>query len=167
MKRLEEIKMEQVELSSESEKGKQKKLQEMSELASILMAIENIEQKCFNRKYDNSYGKSQRLAILKHAIVPNTKPKNYDDFIKSHAYAKKQLAVINNYAQDFKEIVAGLYADKDVNAMIQKNSDLIIWPIDAKLCKMIRQIHVLCNILRMSSNNKLFDINSRKLKILN
>ena len=42
-KRLEEIKVEHVDLSSESEKVKSKKLSRMSELAQILMAIDNIE----------------------------------------------------------------------------------------------------------------------------
>ena len=80
----------------------------MSELAQILMAIDNIEQKCFNRQYDREYeGKSNRLVILKHQVPveSNQKPKNYDNFDERHAYAKKQLQVIETYAQDFKEIV--------------------------------------------------------------
>ena len=89
MKRLEDIKMEQLELNADSEKVKQKKLKEMSELASILMAIENIEQKCFNRKYRSYDGKSNRGAILKHAIVPNNKPKNYN--ATSATKCRKQL----------------------------------------------------------------------------
>ena len=111
-KTLEEIKIETTDVNNEAERVKSKKLQNMSELAQILMAIENIEQKCFNRKYDREYGKSNRLAILKHAIIDNNKPKNYNDFDERHAYAKKQLAVIDNYAQDFKEIMIGLMADK-------------------------------------------------------
>lgn len=99
----------------------------MSQLAKILMAIENIEQKCFNRKYDREYnGKSNRLAILKHAIVPNNKPKTFNDFIERHAYAKKQMAVIDNYALDFKEIAQGLYADKQVSAMLARKEGQII-----------------------------------------
>ena len=47
--KLEEIKVQQIELNAESEKVKSKKLSRMSELAQILMAIDNIEQKCFNR----------------------------------------------------------------------------------------------------------------------
>lgn len=67
MKRLEEIKIDIVELNSESEKVKSRKLKEMSELAQILMAINNLEQKCANRKYDKTYdGKSNRQSILKH-----------------------------------------------------------------------------------------------------
>ena len=91
------------------------------------MAIENIEQKCFNRKYNREYdGKSNRLAILKHAIVPNNKPKNYNDFNESAGYAKQQLLVINNYAQDFKAICEGLKKDKEVGIMLDKNSSEII-----------------------------------------
>ena len=61
----------------------------MSELAQIFMAIENIEQKCFNRKYDQEYGKSNRGAILKHPVISDTpKPKNYNDFDERHAYDK-------------------------------------------------------------------------------
>ena len=67
-KRLEEIKVEHVELSSESEKVKSKKLSRMSELAQILMAIDNIEQKCFNRKFENKDGKPNNKAILRHAV---------------------------------------------------------------------------------------------------
>jgi len=63
---------------------------------------------------------------LKHAIIDNNRPKNYNDFDERHAYAKKQLAVIENYAQDFKEIVNGLKNDRenaDVRQMLQKNAD--------------------------------------------
>lgn len=125
-KLLEEIKVQQIELNSESDKVKSKKLSKMSELAQILMAIDNIENKCFNRKYERQYEKSNRLAILKHAIMDNNKPKNYDHFDERHAFAKKQLAVIENYAQDFKEIVNGLKNDRenaDVRQMLQKNAD--------------------------------------------
>ena len=53
--------MQQVELNSESDKVKSKKLSKMSELAQILMAIDNIEQKCLNREYGREYdGKSNR-----------------------------------------------------------------------------------------------------------
>ena len=63
------------------------------------------------------------------------KPKNYNDFEERHVYAKKQLAVINNYALDFKEIVSGLMSDKGdkdkegVAQMMQshKAQGLIIW----------------------------------------
>lgn len=110
---LEEIKKQQIELSSESEEAKSKKLRQMSELAQILMAIDNIEQKCLNRTYDKSYGKSSRQAILQHPVKDDgLKPKNYNDFDERHVYAKKQLAMINNYALDFKEIVSGLLSDK-------------------------------------------------------
>ena len=63
--KLEQIKVEQIELNAESEKMKSKKLSRMSELAQILMAIDNIEQKCFNRKYDKE---RSRGAILKHPV---------------------------------------------------------------------------------------------------
>lgn len=41
--KLDEIKVKQLDLNSESEKVKTKKLSKMSELAQILMAIDNIE----------------------------------------------------------------------------------------------------------------------------
>ena len=134
-KNLEDIKMQQIDLNNESENVKSKKLKQMSELAQILMAIDNIEQKCYNRNYNQNYGKSSRQAILKHNIPDDgIKPKNYNDFDERHGYAKKQLAVIDNYAQDFKEIVSGLMADKGdkdkegVYQMYQnhKNQGLII-----------------------------------------
>lgn len=54
------------------------------------------------------------------------RPKNYDNFDERHAYAKKQLAVIDNYAQDFKEITNGLMQDKEVKDMLKKNEKEII-----------------------------------------
>lgn len=115
-------------MNTESEKVKSKKLSRMSELAQILMAIDNIEQKCFKREYKEQYGKSNRLAILKHSVQVenNMRPKNYDNFDERHAYAKKQLAVIDNYAQDFKEITNGLMQDKEVKDMLKKNEKEII-----------------------------------------
>ena len=47
---------------------------------------------------------------------------NYDNFNERHGYAKKQLEVIDNYAQDFKEIVMGLRSNKendDVKKMLE------------------------------------------------
>lgn len=86
-------------MTSESERVNSNKLNNMSQLAQILMAIENIEQKCFNRKYDKEYsGKSNRSAILPHQIKDATKPKNFNNFDERHAYAKKQLEVIERYA---------------------------------------------------------------------
>lgn len=115
------IKVDIGELNTESEKMKSKKLSRMSELAQILMAIDNIEQKCFNRKYDESYGKSNRQSILKHQVPvdSNMRPRNYDDFVERHGFAKKQLDVIDHYAQDFKEIVNGLNNNKE-NAEVRR-----------------------------------------------
>ena len=99
----------------------------MSELAQILMAIDNIEQKCLNREYGREYdGKSNRQAILRHKIVDKKKPKNYNDFEERHDFAKVQLSKIENYAQDFKEIVKGLRADKEVKNNLDDNQDQII-----------------------------------------
>ena len=133
-KYLELIKAQQVELNAESEKVKSKALNKMSELAQMLMAIDNIENKCFNRTYDRAYGsKSSRQAVLKHAIQDTNKPKNYNDFDERHAYAKKQLTVIEAYAVDFKEIRDGLMNDNEkdpegltLRQRINKNKDQII-----------------------------------------
>ena len=108
----------QKELRSQSEDVKFQKQSKMSELAQILMAIDNIEQKCFNRTYKEQYDNAKTSkAILRHYIPDHLKPKKttYDDpdveerwFEDKHVYAKRQLEMIENYAQDFKAIYNNL-----------------------------------------------------------
>ena len=94
------------------------------------MAIDNVEQKCFNRKYNEQYDGKTSKAILRHYIPDNLKPQkklttndDYDKerwFDERHAYAKRQLEMIENYAQDFKAIFNGLKDQPDIKAMLAK-----------------------------------------------
>jgi hypothetical protein len=77
-----------------------KRLNKVSELAQILMAIDNIETRCFEKP-----NKGNKTAV-KHVIPPDKKPKDlYDNAIKRSEYAKDQLGAIKNYLADYKEIL--------------------------------------------------------------
>jgi len=96
----------------------------------MIMAIDNIEQKCFNRTYKQEYDGKTSKAILRHYIPDHLKPQkkltsnnDYDKekwFDERHAYAKRQLEVIEFYAQDFKAIYNGLKDQPDIKTMLSK-----------------------------------------------
>ena len=87
---------EQSKLREEAEINNKNKQYKVTELAQILMAIENIEQKCFNRQ-----GIKQ---AVKHIINIEKKPQNFNDLAERVKYSKAQLAAIKNYLFDYKEI---------------------------------------------------------------
>jgi chromosome segregation ATPase len=131
---LERILDEQNKLKAEAEEVSSKKLGKVSELAQILMAIDNIEVKCFNRQ-----GTKQ---MVRHVLPSDEeKPKNFDDLEKSVRYAKMQLSAVKNYLFDYKKIYENIQdpksmsadgnaviGDKDIQVYLQElknNSDLI------------------------------------------
>ena len=101
----EQIIDEQNALKAEAEEISSKKLGRVSELAQILMAIENIEQKCLERK-----GTKQ---MVRHPVPLEQKPKNFDDLEKSVKFAKLQLGAIKNYLLDYIEIHKNVQDAKD------------------------------------------------------
>ena len=87
-------------LKAEAEEVRSKRLNKVSELAQILMAIDNIETRCFEKP-----NKGNKAAV-KHVIPIDKKPKDlYDNAIKRSEYAKDQLGAIKNYLADYKEIL--------------------------------------------------------------
>ena len=86
-------------LKAEAEEVRTKRLSKVSELAQILMAIDNIETNCFEGK-----GSGTKTTV-KHYLPLENKPKNlYDDATQRVKYAKLQLVAIRNYLADYKEI---------------------------------------------------------------
>ena len=71
---------EQISLKSEAAEISSKKLAKISELAQILMAIDNTENICFERKCTNR--------AVKHTF-PDPKPPNHNELDKSVVYAVK------------------------------------------------------------------------------
>ena len=117
---LEDIVEQQNSLKSEAAEISSKKLSKISELAQILMAINNIEQTCFNRV--------SKLRIVKHNITVDKpgdeKPANYDDLTKSVVYANKQLKVLKYYMTDYVEIIKGCQSEnKEVQEYLNKLKD--------------------------------------------
>lgn len=103
-------------LKAEAEEISSKRLGKVSELAQILMAIDNIEAKCFGRKGTKS--------TVRHLLPVETKPKNFDDLNESTRFAKLQLAAIKNYMSDYKEIHKNVQRDdKEVAEFLQKLKD--------------------------------------------
>ena len=86
-----------------------KKLSKVSDLARILMAIDNIETRCLNRK-DKSVLKYP-VQQLNPALID---PKNFNHFKQRSDYAKGQLTQIQQYLSDFQVIISNIYKEHDV-----------------------------------------------------
>jgi chromosome segregation ATPase len=110
-------------LKSEAEESSSKKLSKVSELARILMAINNLESRCLNRKEKSA------LKYPLQQLVNLDDPKNFNMFKERQVYAKAQLVFIEQYLKDFKTIVQnimeknqkvkeGIQAKRDNNEII-------------------------------------------------
>jgi chromosome segregation ATPase len=89
-------------LKSEAEESSSKKLSKVSELARILMAINNLESRCLNRKEKSA------LKYPLQQLVNLDDPKNFNMFKERQVYAKAQLVFIEQYLKDFKTIVQNI-----------------------------------------------------------
>lgn len=77
----------------------------MSELARILMAVDNLEKKCLNRR--------ERSALQYPMSAVNLEdPKNFNMFNKRATYAKAQLQFIEQYLKDFSHIIKDIKEKK-------------------------------------------------------
>ena len=94
-------------LKSEAEESSSKKLGKVSELARILMAIDNLEKRCLNRKEQNSF-----LKYPLNILMNLEDPKNFNMFQKRKEYAKAQLLFIEQYLRDFKAVVENVSTNK-------------------------------------------------------
>lgn len=102
-------------LKSEAEETSSKKLGKVSDLARILMAIDNLENRCLNRKEKSG---------LKYPIVGLDDPKNFNLFKERSVYAKEQLRFIEQYLLDFKTIVSNIMErNQDIKVAIKLKKD--------------------------------------------
>lgn len=103
-------------LKDEAAEISSKKNNKISELAQILMAIENIEQKCFKREGTKS--------AVKHNI-PNIdqKPQNFDNLEASVNFAINQLNVIKYYMADYIEIIKAVEQDPSIKQYLNNLKD--------------------------------------------
>lgn len=110
-------------LKSEAEESSSKKLSKVSDLARILMAIDNLESRCLNRKEKSA------LKYPLQQLVNLEDPKNFNMFKQRQVYAKAQLVFIEQYLKDFQSIVQnimeknqkvkeGIQAKRDNNEII-------------------------------------------------
>ena len=90
-------------LKSEAEETSSKKLSKVSDLARILMAIDNLENRCLNRKDKSA------LKYPLQQYVGLDDPKNFNLFKHRAIYAKAQLTFIAQYLNDFKTIVKNIH----------------------------------------------------------
>ena len=86
--RFESIEDQKNKLKSEAEETSSKKLSKVSDLARILMAIDNLEKRCLNRKEKSA------LKYPLQQLVNLEDPKNFNMFKQRATYAKAQLTFI-------------------------------------------------------------------------
>jgi hypothetical protein len=121
--RFEHIEDQKSKLKSEAEETSSKKLSKVSDLARILMAIDNLEKRCLNRKEKSA------LKYPLQQLVNLEDPKNFNMFKQRQVYAKAQLVFIEQYLKDFQSIVQnimeknqkvkeGIQAKRDNNEII-------------------------------------------------
>ena len=90
------------------------------------MAVNNIEDRCLNRKYsdkDNKVGPKEKSNIRHQVIDQENKPKDYNNFNKRGQFAIYQLKAIKLYLNDFKSMADTFMKDSDqknIQEMIQK-----------------------------------------------
>lgn len=104
---LEEIIDKKNDLKSKAEDENRKKFGKYSELAQILMAIDDIQTKCEER-VDRNRKEYKTKNVVKHSVnYPggDRKPENFNDPRKSVDAAKAQMESIKNYLSDYIEIM--------------------------------------------------------------
>ena len=105
-------------LKSEAEETSSKKLSKVSDLARILMAIDNLENRCLNRKEKSG------LKYPLSSLVGLEDPKNFNLFKQRSVYAKEQLRFIEQYLLDFQSIVSNIMdRNVDIKAEIKRKKD--------------------------------------------
>lgn len=103
----------------QAEEENRKKFGKFSELAQILMAIENIQVKCEERA--EKYRKVSKL--IRHNTNKDYKPENFNSPRRSVEYAKLQLQTIKKFLVDYIEITNSIKKDPFVGADIRKYLD--------------------------------------------
>lgn len=112
--RFESIEDQKNKLKSEAEETSSKKLSKVSELARILMAIDNLETRCLNRK---------EKSVLRYQVNLED-PKNFNLFNQRSVYAKAQLTFIQQYLEDFTAIIKNVLEKKEeVRIEIKRKKD--------------------------------------------
>ena len=107
-------------LKNEEEETSSKQLAKISELARIFMAIDNLEERCKNRRGKASAAgpggakntnkanaglnyEAKQLYFTENKVIQDLK--NFDSFSKRQELATSQLQVIARYLLDFKSII--------------------------------------------------------------
>ena len=92
------------------------------------MAINNIEERCLNRKYNDkdNKGQKEKQSNIRHQVTDQeNKPRDYNNFNRRGQFAVYQLKAIYAYLNDFKSMADHLQKDtekngKGIQEMIQK-----------------------------------------------
>lgn len=117
--RFETIEDQKNKLKSEAEEVSSKKLSKVSDLARILMAIDNLENRCLNRKEKSAL--KYPVQQLNPALVD---PKNFNLFKQRSDYAKGQLTQIEQYLSDYQAIISNIYIKhENIKATIKQKKD--------------------------------------------
>jgi len=114
---LEAITDQQNKFKAEAEEINAKKRGRMSEFAQLLMAIDNIEQRCFKRQRKGS------KTMVRHPINDPPPKELFDSFDKRCVYAKQQLKAIQSYLKDFKIMSESLLTEVPIKQAIQQKRD--------------------------------------------
>jgi chromosome segregation ATPase len=118
---LEAILDQQNELKAEAEEVSAKKRGRITEFSQVLMAIDNIEQKCLERcQAKDKTGFKSGIRHPVNGVVPRDL---FNSFDQRSAYAKQQLKAIYNYLRDFKEMSQNLLGQQDKNQMVATLKD--------------------------------------------
>ena len=134
--RYEQIEDQKNKLKSEAEETRQKKSSKISDLARILMAIDNLEKRCLNRKEKSA------LKYPLQQLVNLEDPKNFNMFKQRAVYAKAQLTFIQQYLEDFNAIIKNVLepsAPKD----------------DKEKAELKKKEEIKAEIKRMKDNNEI------------
>ena len=91
---LQDVDGEKGKLKIKQEEGQKEKLQKTRELGMMLMAIDNLYQKCVNRE-----------TYLKYTSDIKSDPKTYDNIKQREEYALEQLKLVQQYLEDYKRII--------------------------------------------------------------
>lgn len=126
-KNFEKLEEEKNKLQAIIEESSTKKLDETSEVGQILMSIENLYNKCINRKRADE-SKKVRQAI-QYTVSNDQEPlKNFNNIKKRGDLALVQLSLIENHMLDFQSLIDTMMGDEKVYVKynLDKGNDQIV-----------------------------------------
>ena len=120
---LEKIIDEQNELKAEAEEIGQKKRDKITEFAQILMAINDLEDKCRKRSEKDEKDRNSYKSTIRHQVNGKEPHDLFNSFGARCQYARSQLKAIQNYLRDFKEVKRVLEENPEVQQFIHKKRE--------------------------------------------